>query len=80
MLKTKCLILLLLLPNITNTALATVELKMKYLILVIQSKNDYNRNISEIENKITANHDHDKYIITQKISTLTSENFTARLK
>ena len=80
MLKTKCLILLLLLPNITNTALAAVELKMKYLILVIQSKNDYNRNISEIENKITANHDHDKYIITQKINKLTSENFTARLK
>ena len=33
-----------------------------------------------IENKITTDHDHDKYITTQGFNNLTSENFTARLK
>ena len=36
--------------------------------------------ISEIENKITTDHDHDKDNITQELNKLTSENFTARLK
>ena len=43
-------------------------------------KADYNTKISEIENKITTDHDHDKYITTQEFNRLTSENFTARLK
>ena len=34
----------------------------------------------EIENIITTNHDHDKYIATQDFNKLISENFTARLK
>ena len=48
-------------PNITNlsiTALLLLLLKIKYLMLVIQSKKTYyNTNISEIENKITTEHD-----------------------
>ena len=55
--------------------------KIKYLILVIQSKKtDYNTKISEIQNNITTGHDHDKSITTQEFNKLTSENFTARLK
>ena len=41
--------------------------------------NDYNTKISEIENKITTDHDRDKYITTQEFNKLTSDNFTARL-
>ena len=29
-------------------------------------KTDYNANINEIQNKITTDHDHDKYITTQE--------------
>ena len=36
--------------------------------------------MSEIENKVTTYHDHDKYITTQQFNKLTSESFTARLK
>ena len=47
---------------------------------VIQAKKtDYNTKISETENKITTDHDHDKYITTQEFK-LTSKHFTARLK
>ena len=54
---------------------------MKYLMLVSQfQKADYNAKISQIENEITTDHDHDKYNITQEFNKLTSENFTARLK
>ena len=42
-------------------------------------KTDYNTKISEMENKITTDHDHDKYITTQEFNKLKSENFTARL-
>ena len=50
-------------------------------MLVIQSKKtDYNTKISQIENKVTADHDNDKYIVVQEFIQLTSENFTARLK
>ena len=50
-------------------------------MLVIYSKKiDYNTKISEIENKITADHDHDKYITTQEFNKFTSENFTAIVK
>ena len=40
---------------------------------------DYNTKISEIENKITTNWDHDKCITTQEFNKLTAENFTARV-
>ena len=49
-------------------------------MLVIQSKKtDHNTKIIEIENKITTDHDHDKYITTQEFNKLTSENFAAKL-
>ena len=35
--------------------------------------------ISKIENKITTDHDHDKYISTQEFNKLTAENITARV-
>ena len=48
-------------------------------MLVIQSKNlTIAEKISEIENRITTDHDHSKYITTQEVK-LTSENFTVRL-
>ena len=49
-------------------------------MFVIYSKiSDYNTKISEIEDKITTDHDHDKYIITPEFNELTSENVSARL-
>ena len=35
-------------------------------------KTDYNTEISEIENKITTYHDHDKFNITQEFNKLTA--------
>ena len=43
-------------------------------------KTGYNTKISETENKIGSDHDHDKYITTQELNKLTSEQFTERLK
>ena len=37
------------------------------------------KKIIEIENKITTDHDHDRYITTQEFNKLTSEICTARL-
>ena len=45
----------------------------------VVKKPDYNTKIIEIENKITTDHDHDKYITTLDSSKLISENFTAWL-
>ena len=42
-------------------------------------KTDYNTNNNEIENKITTDHDHDKYNTTQEFNKLTSEDLSARL-
>ena len=42
-------------------------------------KTDYNTKISEIENKITTDHDHDQYISTKEFNKLTADNFAARL-
>ena len=39
----------------------------------------YNTKVSEIENKTTTDHDHDKYITTQEFDKSTSENFATRL-
>ena len=69
-------------PNITNlatkTALNAVENKIPSVSNLVK-KTDYNTKISEIENKITTDHDHDKYITTQEFNKLTAESFTARL-
>ena len=48
-------------------------------MLVIQSKKLTIKKIREIENKITSDNDHDRYITTEKFNKLPSENFTARL-
>ena len=65
--------------NITNlattTAVTAAENKIPSVGNIV-----YNTKISEIGNKITTDHDHDKYITTQEFNRLTSENFTARLK
>ena len=42
---------------------------MKFLVLVVQLKTDYNTKITDIENKLN-NHNHDKYIDTSKFNTL----------
>ena len=49
-------------------------------MLVIESKKtDYNAKVIEIKNKITTDHDHDKYINSQEFNQFASEHFTARL-
>ena len=48
----------------TNTGLTAVENKIPNVSNLVK-KTDYNTKISEIENKITTDHDHDKYITTQ---------------
>ena len=69
-------------PSITNvatiTALSVIENKIPNVSNLVK-KTVYNSKISEIENKITTDHDHDKYITIQELNKLTSENFTARL-
>ena len=55
-------------------------LKIKNVVLVIQSKKtDYNTTINDIEKKIT-DHNHDEYITTPEFNKLTAENFAAILK
>ena len=63
-------------PNITNlattTALTAVESKIPNVSNIVK-KSDYNTQISEIENEITADYDHDKYIITQELNKFTED-------
>ena len=70
-------------PSITNLAITTDltagERQIPNVSNLVQ-KNGYNTKISEIENKVTTDHDHYKYITTQEFDKLTSENFFARLK
>ena len=70
-------------PSITNvtttTALITVENKIPNISNLVKYT-DFNTIISEIENKMTTDHDRDKSITTQEFNKLTSENFTPRLK
>ena len=69
-------------PDITNvattTALTAVENKASNVSKLVK-KNDYNTWISEIENKITTDHDRDNYITTEEFNKLISENFTTKL-
>ena len=54
-------------------------MKIKYPILVVQSKKrDYNTKITEIEMKLT-DHIHDKYITTPELNTWATNVFNARL-
>ena len=56
-------------PNTTNlagtTAFTAVENKIPNVSNLVK-KTDNNTKISEIENKITTDHDHDKYIATEE--------------
>ena len=65
-------------PNITNLANTSVLTAVENEITNVSNlvkKTDYNTKISEIENKIDTDPDHDKYITTQEFNKLTSENF-----
>ena len=69
-------------PSITNlsstAALTTVENKIPNVSNLVK-KGNYNKNINEIEKKIT-DHDHkNNYITNLEFKKLASENFTTRL-
>ena len=59
----------------TNTTVENIIPNFSNLV-----KTDYHTKISEIQNKITTDHDHDKYITSEEFNKLTSEIFTAKLK
>ena len=69
-------------PNITSlaTTIALTAVENKIPSVSNLAKKDYNTKISEIENKITNDHDHDEYIAIKEFNRLIWENFTARLK
>ena len=60
-------------PKITNLAttafLTALENKIANVSNLVK-KTDYNTKIGEIENKITTDHDHDKYITTKEFNKL----------
>ena len=66
-------------PNVTTTTALTAAKNKIPNISNLVEKADYNTKINEIEKKITADHDDDKYITTQEFSKLISKTFTARL-
>ena len=57
----------------TTLALTAVENKIPNVSNVVK-KTDYNTKISKNENKITTDHDHDKYITTQELKNLISQH------
>ena len=61
----------------TKTALTAVENKIPSVSNLVK-KTDYNTKVTEIENKLN-NHNHDKYITTQKFDTLAADAFNATL-
>ena len=65
-------------PNIATTALTVVENKI-FNISNLVKKSRYNTKINEIEDKITIDDDHAKYIVTQKFNNSTSKKFSGRL-
>ena len=71
-------------PNITSlattTVLTSVENKTSNVSNLVKKKTAYQIIISQIKNKITTDHDHDKYITTEEFTKLTSNSFTARHK
>ena len=71
-------------PSITNlatttTALTAIENKIPNVSNLVK-KTDYNTKISEVDNKVNTDHDHDKCITSQEFNKITSEKLTARLK
>ena len=68
-------------PDVSSLATKTplTQLKIKYLILVVQlRKQIYDTKISELEKKLT-DHNHDKYITTPEFNSLAADVFNARL-
>ena len=61
----------------TKTALTAVENKIPDVSNLVK-KTDYNTIVTEIENKLN-NHNHDKYIDTQKFNKLSADVFNTRL-
>ena len=61
----------------TKPSLTTDENKIPDVRSLVK-KTDYNKKITEIENKLT-NHNHDKYIDTQEFDKLATDVFNARL-
>ena len=57
----------------TTAALIAVENKIPN-VSTLAKNTDNNRKTNEIENKITTDLDHDKYITTQEFNKLTSED------
>ena len=68
-------------PDISNlatkAALTAAENKIPYVSSLVK-KTNYNTKITEIENKLT-DHNHDKYITTSELNTLTVDVFNARV-
>ena len=60
----------------TINALEDVENKIPTVTNLIK-RTDYNIKISEIENKVTTDRDHDKYITTQEFNTLAAQNLAS---
>ena len=66
-------------PNLVTTAgLTAVEYKTPNVSNLVEKWKNHIK-ITEIENKIATDHDHDKYISTQNFNKLLPEDFTARL-
>ena len=64
---------------IQQQKLHPLQLKIKFLVLVIQlKKTDYNTKVTKIENKLN-DHNHDKYIDTSKFNTLANNLFNTRI-
>ena len=59
----------------TNTAFTAVENKIPNVGNLVK-ETDYNTKISEMENKITADQGHDKYITAAEFNKLTAEHLT----
>ena len=49
------------------------------MLVIYSKKTNNNTIITEIENKITTDHDHNKYTTIQEFNKLASENFTVKL-
>ena len=62
-------------PHVTNlatiAALTAVENKIPNVSNLVK-KTAHNTKINEIKNKVTTEHDHDKYVTTQEFNKLTS--------
>ena len=68
-------------PDISNLATKAAFTNVKNKIPDVSSlvkKTDYKTKVTEIENKLN-NHNHDKYITTQKFNALAADAFNATL-